>query len=258
MDRMIANIGPGAHVAPGAENLVFWWYGKGRGDVLVRRRRWLSGCALVACSAWAPLPSPAVLAAATPGASADGERATRFLPLFPLGIVAFPGERVLLHIFEPRYKQLIADSADDGINFGIVTIVPGGASSIGTEMRFDRLLGVDESGNLEVETRGLRAFQLKSFEGVVEGKLYSGGQVSFIRNDPGIQLEIQAALVQLYNRMQYRAGSRQTIAAPYPENLSFLIGHDVGLSRSQQLQLLTMPAEGDRQKYLFQHLLRTQ
>jgi hypothetical protein len=224
----------------------------------VKRRRWLAGCTLMGCAGWLQTGSHAVLAAATSTPSSDDASATHFLPLFPLGVVAFPGELVLLHIFEPRYKQLITESAENGINFGIVTIVPGGASSVGTEMKLDRILRTDESGNLDVATRGLRVFRLKSFQRDVEGKLYSGGQVSYGRNDPSIDPEIQAALVQLYNRMQYRAGSREVMAAPYPENLSFLIGHDVGLSQAQELRLLTMAVERDRQAYLFQHLLRTQ
>ena len=42
------------------------------------------------------------------------------LALFPLQIVVFPGEEVPLHIFEPRYRQLVKDTADSGAPFGIV------------------------------------------------------------------------------------------------------------------------------------------
>jgi hypothetical protein len=223
----------------------------------VRRRDWLSGCALMAYSGWAGLTPAKALAAAPPGQPEGAEPAAQFLPLFPLGVVAFPGELVLLRIFETRYRQLITECAESGISFGIVTIVPGGASSIGTEMKLDRILQTDESGNMDVSTRGLRAFELHSFQRAVEGKLYSGGLVSFRKNSPDIEPEIQGALVQLYNRLQYRSGSRQNLVDPYPENLSFLIGHDVGLSQAQELQLLTMPVESDRQAYLLQHLLRT-
>lgn len=255
---MIAKIGSGAHAAPGVEILVFSNEEKRRGGVLVKRRIWLSGCTLMVCAGWAAFSPPRVRAAAPPEQSPGAGSQSQFLPLFPLGIVAFPGELVLLHIFEPRYKQLIAESADSGSSFGIVTVVPGGASSVGTEMRFDRLLGVDDTGAMDIATRGIRAFQLNSFQRVVQGKLYSGGQVSFDKNDPTVEPELEGALVQLYNRLQYRSGSRKQLAAPYAENLSFLIGHDVGLSQAQELQLLTMPAEYKRQAYLFQHLLRTQ
>lgn len=225
----------------------------------MKRRRWLAGYVLSMCAGWAQLATHGARAAATPEPSREeGERSTHFLPLFPLRIVAFPGELVLLHIFEPRYKQLLNESAESGINFGIVTIVPGGASSVGTEMGLDRILRTDASGNMDVATRGLRVFRLQSFQRDVEGKLYSAGQVSYTRNDPSFDPELQSALVQLYNRMKYRAGSREVIPAPYPENLSFIIGHDVGLSQAQEIKLLGMPIEHDRQMYLFQHLIRTQ
>ena len=212
----------------------------------------------MAYSGWATLAPRTLLAAVTPEQSVDGDSVTQFLPLFPLGIVAFPGELVLLHIFEPRYRQLIAECAESGITFGIVTIVSGGVSSIGTEMKLDRILRTDPSGTTDIATRGLRAFQLKQVQRVVEGKLYSGGLVSFVGIDPKTDPEVQSALVQLYNRMQYRAGSEQKVTAPYPNNLSFVIGHDLGLSQAQELQLLTMPVEYDRQAYLLQQLLRTQ
>lgn len=212
----------------------------------------------MACSGWVQLGPRTVLAAAMPGQPADGQSATHFLPLFPLGIVVFPGERVLLHIFEPRYKQLITESAQTRINFGIVTIVPGGVSSIGTEMKLDGILRTDESGETDIVARGLRGFRLKSFQREVEGKLYSGGLVSYYKNDTRTESETQSALMQLYNRRQYLSGSRQKLVVPYPDNLSFLIGHDVGFSQAQELQLLTKPAEHDRQLHVLQHLLRTQ
>lgn len=258
MGAMIAKIGPRTHVAPAGKILVSSRYEKDRGEVALNRRRWLAACALAASPAWAQLGPRLALAATTPQSVIDPELETQFLALFPLRIVAFPGELVLLHIFEPRYKQLIGETAELGINFGIVTIVPGGASSVGTEMALDRILGTDDSGNIDVSTRGTRVFQLHSVERTVEGKLYSGGRVSYSKNDPSVDPEIQSAVVQLYNRRKYVSGSRDAITPPYPENLSFLIGHDVGFSQAQELQLLTMSVERDRQAYIFQHLLRTQ
>lgn len=258
MGAMIAKIGPGTHAATRGEILVFWPHEKSREANTVKRRPWLAASALLASSAWMQCLPRVVLAAATPQPSTDAEPATHFLPLFPLSIVAFPGELVLLHIFEPRYKQLIGESAERGINFGIVTLVSGGASSVGTEMKLERILKTHDNGNMDVATRGVRVFELRSFQRDVEGKLYSGGQVTYTRNDPSFEPELQSALMQLYHRMKYLAGSREVIAAPYPENLSFLIGHDVGLTQAQELQLLTMPVERDRQMYLFQHLVRMQ
>ncbi len=222
----------------------------------MRRRSCLIGLTVMTCPGWGQLTSCAALAVTAPGPQAEEEPATQFLPLFPLRIVVFPGELVFLHIFEPRYKQLIRESAENGIAFGIVTIVPGGASSIGTEMALDSILRTHSSGNMDIAVRGTRTFTLKRFQRVVEGKLYSGGQVSFNENRSRVEKETQNKLVQLYNTMQFAAGSGKKIVEPYPDNLSYVIGHDIGLSQAQELQLLTIPVEQDRQSYLLQQLLR--
>lgn len=222
----------------------------------MKRRLWLGACALLAYSAGSGFAAQGVLAAAA-GQALGAAPSAQFLALFPLGIVAFPGEAVLLHIFEPRYRQLITDSAESGISFGIVTLVKGGGSSIGTEMKLTRILQTDASGNMDIEVRGVRVFQLQSFQPEVPGKLYSGGQVVFVKNSPRVDTQIQTAVVQLYNPLQQQSGLGPTLSEPYAENLSFLIGHYVGLSRAQELRMLSMPAEYDRQAYLLQHLLQT-
>ena len=42
------------------------------------------------------------------------------IPLFPLGLVLLPGEPVPLHIFEPRYKEMVRVCLDGDHPFGIV------------------------------------------------------------------------------------------------------------------------------------------
>lgn len=51
--------------------------------------------------------------------------ASETLPIFPLGIVLFPGTTLPLHLFEPRYRQLLADVRAGSSRFGILTGVPG-------------------------------------------------------------------------------------------------------------------------------------
>ena len=222
--------------------------------MVVKRRTWLTGCLLMVIPAGIQLALRTVFAAAGPAPPAVEPPEAQFLPLFPLGIVAFPGEFVPLRIFEPRYRQLITECVETRINFGIVTVVPGGASSIGTEMTVDSILKTYPTGDMDVITLGIRTFELKSIQSVVQGKLYSGGLVRFNKNDPRIDPETQNTLVEMYNRLQSLAGSTRKISAPFPENLSFAIGHDVGLSQAQELQLLTIPVEHDRQLYLLRHL----
>ena len=81
----------------------------------MNRRICLTGCTLLACVGWGALAPRSLLATAPAKQARDTDSAAQFLPLFPLYLVAFPGELVLLHIFEPRYKQLVAESAEGGV-----------------------------------------------------------------------------------------------------------------------------------------------
>ena len=55
-----------------------------------------------------------------------------FIPIFPLGIVVYPGEELNLHIFEPRYKQLILESKETNKPFGIPSVIGEEIGEVGT------------------------------------------------------------------------------------------------------------------------------
>ena len=63
----------------------------------------------------------------------------KFLPLFPLNLIAFPMEDLNLHIFEPRYRELINECLDDGKTFGIPTFLDGKLPGFGTEVKITKL-----------------------------------------------------------------------------------------------------------------------
>ena len=72
-----------------------------------------------------------------------------FLPLFPLKLVAFPGERLNLHIFEPRYKQLIRECSENQITFGIPAFIDNKIVNIGTEIKLEKIENTYENGELD-------------------------------------------------------------------------------------------------------------
>ena len=67
---------------------------------------------------------------------------TSFLPIFPLSIVVFPGEELNLHIFEPRYKQLIQDCYGENKAFGIPTVINNAVADHGTQVRITDIKAV--------------------------------------------------------------------------------------------------------------------
>jgi Lon protease-like protein len=109
-----------------------------------------------------------------------GEHRTDF-PLFPLGMVAVPHELVPLHIFEERYKAMIAECLADGREFGIVWAADDGLKANGCAMEVTEVLERHEDGRIDVLTRGTRPFR------IVEehyDHVYPAGEVEFLDDKP--------------------------------------------------------------------------
>ena len=85
-----------------------------------------------------------------------------FIPMFPLKIVAFPGEKVSLHIFEPRYLQLIGDVMDQSQVFGIPVFIRQMASH-GTLVRLDKIIREYDDGRIDITAVGQSVFRIQQF-----------------------------------------------------------------------------------------------
>ena len=115
---------------------------------------------------------------------------TRDLGLFPLDLVLVPGERIPLHIFEPRYRQLYADCVLEDRPFVLVRAEDGQASQIGCAARFDELLQRSEDGRLSVMVRGVEPVEILE---ETEGSLYFSALCRTLVDEPG---PVDAALAE--------------------------------------------------------------
>ena len=97
-------------------------------------------------------------------------------------------------------------------------------------------------------------YALKSLRNEIEGKLYSGADVTFVENDVTIDGGEQSETVDLFGRFCRVAGQSSALPDEIPENLSFILGHVCGLSIGQQVKLLSLAVERDRQALLREHL----
>jgi Lon protease-like protein len=88
------------------------------------------------------------------------DRTVRDFPLFPLPLVALPHELVPLHIFEERYRAMIAECLERESEFGIVWAADGGLRPIGCACEITRVIERMEDGRLNVLTRGTRPFRI--------------------------------------------------------------------------------------------------
>ena len=176
------------------------------------------------------------------------------LALFPLQLALFPAEEIPLHIFEPRYKQLIAECRDEGITFGIPTSASGSVSKIGTEVSLVRILETYDTGEMDVVVRGERVFRIDTFQAELPGKLYSGARVTFQENDPQADPDTERNLIESYDELSRLLRTDEPDQVEAMPNLSFELGPRVGLSLEQRLTMLRMNKESDRQTFLLQHI----
>ena len=220
----------------------------------MNRRKFLAYLSTTIAYTWSENSESAVALRTALAKGKSGETGgAQLLPMFPLEMVVFPGQLVLLHIFEPRYQELISDCDKQGLTFGISAVTGNRHAAYGTEMRLTRILKTYSSGNMDIALKGMRTFRLEEFVSITE-KLYRGGLVHYYANDASIEIDRQNALVEQFNRFQALENSGQILSGEIPDNLSFVIGHNVKLSTIQKIQMIAMPNEIDRQKFLSKHL----
>lgn len=179
-----------------------------------------------------------------------------FLPLFPLSLVVYPGESMKLHIFEPRYRQLIADCEQEGIRFGIPTVIDGKLESLATEVE---LMNVDKrfpGGESNVTVMGTRRFKIEEFMAVAEPKPYPGGRGQFVADSPGQEevRDLQHTLLDYILQLHDSLGISKELVSSPEEISSFAVAHEVGMNLQQEYEVLTLGSERSRLQYLMQHL----
>src|SRR5437763_9136621 len=99
-------------------------------------------------------------------------------PLFPLGIVALPTESVPLHVFEPRYRAMIAECLEAGSEFGIVWASEDGLRQIGCACEIAEVLERHDDGRMDILTRGTRPLRLAEAHGY---RPYPSGPIERLR-----------------------------------------------------------------------------
>jgi Lon protease-like protein len=102
------------------------------------------------------------------------------LGLFPLGIVLLPTERVPLHIFEPRYRELIGECLDQECEFGLVFADETGVRELGTRARVDEVLERFDDGRMNIVVEGGERFRV---EKLTRGRPYMTAEVVPVDDD---------------------------------------------------------------------------
>jgi Lon protease-like protein len=126
--------------------------------------------------------------------------ASRLLPIFPLSFVLLPAMSLPLHIFEERYKEMMADIIEEGGEFGVVFAQKDGIVNVGCSAKIDRVVNRYADGRLDVLTTGQRRFQISSLD---EEKSYLRADVSYFGDEDTREAspELQAKAIEGYRQL---------------------------------------------------------
>jgi Lon protease-like protein len=166
------------------------------------------------------------------------------IPLFPLDVVLFPGTPLPLHIFEPRYKEMIAECLSQQRVFGVVRTVEQGLAKIGCTAEIVTVVKEYPDGRLDLVTEGRRRFELLR---VNEERPFLQGEVIMIEDEAGGAPQKDAArAVQLHSELLAIAGASQDLSAANPSTMSFYLAGSVPLDLDFKQKLLSLRSEHER------------
>ena len=178
----------------------------------------------------------------------------KIIPIFPLELVVYPGEALHLHIFEPRYRQLIAECADAKAPFGIPSVVNKKIAGLGTLVELVEITHVHADGEMDIKTRGLQIFRISKLVPRMPGKLYSGANLEILPNELAGDQELMRQVLSSVRLMHKLLKVEKSFDSPAGGLKSYDVAHHAGLSLEQEYELLGIPEENLRLEFLDRHL----
>jgi Lon protease-like protein len=166
------------------------------------------------------------------------------LGLFPLGLVLLPTERVPLHVFEDRYKELIGECLERGTEFGLVYTDDQGIREVGTRARISDVLTRFDDGRLNVLVEGGERFRLDE---LTDGRSFATANVSPMEDD-GLAADTSVVdeALRTFGALRDLTDSDVDVPDAGRSDLSFALAAKVELPPAEKLALLRELSERRR------------
>jgi Lon protease-like protein len=178
------------------------------------------------------------------------------LPIFPLELVLLPGVPLPLHIFEPRYKEMIAECLEQKKRFGVVRASPEGVADIGCTAEILSVTKKYDDGRMDIITRGVERFEviqvnqerafLRAEITVVEDEDEEGDEVEAGNGPTSATADLVMQAVRLHSEIAKLAGVEPVGPPEHAANLSFLLAGSLPLDLDFKQNLLITLSESKR------------
>ena len=179
------------------------------------------------------------------------------LPLFPLDLVLLPGVPLPLHIFEPRYKQMINECLDQKSVFGMIRSKEEKLATIGCTAEIINVLKKYPDGRLDILAEGKRRFEVLQ---VNQDRPFLQADVFYLEDepDPAAVDDVKKALALHQEIMQLAGAQPEEIEETEISQLAYRLAGSLPFDPDFQQALLEMNSEADRTRSLvsfFEQLL---
>jgi ATP-dependent Lon protease len=176
------------------------------------------------------------------------------IPLFPLNVVLLPGAELPLHIFEPRYRQMVKSCIKQKSEFGMLLSLPKGFVRVGCTAEILDIVGTYGDGRMDILAVGrapFRVLELFSEDSLAEGR------VDYLEDrEAPCNPRLQRELVELYEACHTLIYDDypKNLEGAAPEELSYLVAGTLPLDLLWKQQILELRSEPDRQERLVAYL----
>ena len=181
---------------------------------------------------------------------------TNFIPVFPLGIVVYPGEELNLHIFEPKYKQLINDCFETKKSFGIPTVIDGKIVEMGTVVIIKEISNRYDDGQLDIKTEGVQPFKILEFVKEIPEKLYGGAIVNYPQINNVGSPSLLRFILDGIRKLHLSLNVEKVFKNADEKLLSYDLAHHAGMNLQDEYYLLELELEIHRQEFLKRHIVK--
>ena len=166
------------------------------------------------------------------------------LPLFPLDLVLFPGATLPLHVFEPRYKEMIGECLEQKLSFGVVRAQENAIAEVGCTAEIIEVSKRYDDGRLDIITEGRRRFQVTQLD---EERAFLRGELDYFDDEPAAAAPAQVEdAIRLHLQLMALITNDQPELDPADPLLSFQLAADLPLDLDFKQTMLGMRSEAER------------
>ena len=176
------------------------------------------------------------------------------LALFPLDVVLFPGAPLPLHIFEPRYKEMISECLEQKRPFGMVRAQKDSLAEVGCTAVILNVFKKYEDGRLDIATQGKQRFEIVQLN---QERAFLQAEVILFEDDPSqVATDDLDAVIKLHEQLLTILGQEIQIARDQ-RPISFQLAHDLPVDLDFKQTLLEMKSEAERVETLLEYYRAT-